>query len=95
MPWRWILAYVVATFFAFPQPIGDSFVLGQGVEADQRLGVFLERVGGPEVLMPVDYRLQGSMQHRHIQRAPKDHHRLGQVGAIARRQHREERHLNL
>ena len=31
MPWRWMLAYVVATFFAFPQPIGDSFVLDLGL----------------------------------------------------------------
>ena len=27
MPWRWMLAYVAATFFAFPQPLGDAFVL--------------------------------------------------------------------
>jgi len=31
MPWRWILAYVAATFFAFPQPIGDDFVLDLGL----------------------------------------------------------------
>jgi apolipoprotein N-acyltransferase len=31
MPWRWILAYVAATFFAFPQPIGDAFVLDLGL----------------------------------------------------------------
>ncbi len=31
MPWRWILAYVAATFFAFPQPLGDSFVLDLGL----------------------------------------------------------------
>jgi apolipoprotein N-acyltransferase len=31
MPWRWVLAYVVATFFAFPQPLGDAFVLDLGL----------------------------------------------------------------
>ncbi|HEU4429531.1 MAG TPA: apolipoprotein N-acyltransferase [Myxococcota bacterium] len=31
MPWRWILAYVAATFFAFPQPVGDAFVLDLGL----------------------------------------------------------------
>jgi apolipoprotein N-acyltransferase len=31
MPWRWLLAYVAATFFAFPQPIGDAFVLDLGL----------------------------------------------------------------
>jgi len=31
MPWRWILAYVAATFFAFPQPVGDWFVLDLGL----------------------------------------------------------------
>jgi apolipoprotein N-acyltransferase len=31
MPWRWMLAYVAATFFAFPQPIGEAFVLDLGL----------------------------------------------------------------
>jgi apolipoprotein N-acyltransferase len=31
MPWRWILLYVAATFLAFPQPLGDSFVLDLGL----------------------------------------------------------------
>ena len=31
MPWRWLLAYVAATFFAFPQPLGDTFVLDLGL----------------------------------------------------------------
>jgi len=31
MPWRWMLAYVAATFFAFPQPLGDTFVLDLGL----------------------------------------------------------------
>jgi apolipoprotein N-acyltransferase len=31
LPWRWMLAYVAATFFAFPQPIGDDFVLDLGL----------------------------------------------------------------
>jgi apolipoprotein N-acyltransferase len=31
MPWRWILGYVAATFFAFPQPLGDDFVLDLGL----------------------------------------------------------------
>jgi apolipoprotein N-acyltransferase len=31
MPWRWILAYVAATFLAFPQPLGDAFVLDLGL----------------------------------------------------------------
>jgi apolipoprotein N-acyltransferase len=31
MPWRWILAYVAATFFAFPQPLGVDFVLDLGL----------------------------------------------------------------
>jgi apolipoprotein N-acyltransferase len=31
MPWRWILAYAAATFLAFPQPLGDAFVLDLGL----------------------------------------------------------------
>lgn len=31
MAWRWLLAYVAATFFAFPQPLGDAFVLDLGL----------------------------------------------------------------
>jgi apolipoprotein N-acyltransferase len=31
MPWRWLLAYVAATFFAFPQPLGDAFALDLGL----------------------------------------------------------------
>jgi apolipoprotein N-acyltransferase len=31
MPWRWILGYVAATFLAFPQPLGDRFVLDLGL----------------------------------------------------------------
>jgi apolipoprotein N-acyltransferase len=31
MPWRWLLAYVAATFLAFPQPIGEAFVLDLGL----------------------------------------------------------------
>jgi apolipoprotein N-acyltransferase len=31
MPWRWMLAYVAATFFAFPQPIRGDFVLDLGL----------------------------------------------------------------
>jgi apolipoprotein N-acyltransferase len=31
MPWRWLLAYVAATFFAFPQPLGDAFLLDLGL----------------------------------------------------------------
>ena len=31
LPWRWSLAYVAATFFAFPQPVGSDFVLDLGL----------------------------------------------------------------
>lgn len=31
MPWRWLLAYVAATFLAFPQPLGERFVLDLGL----------------------------------------------------------------
>jgi len=31
MPWRWVLAYVAATFFAFPQPLGEGCVLDLGL----------------------------------------------------------------
>jgi apolipoprotein N-acyltransferase len=31
MPWRWIAAYAAATFLAFPQPLGDTFVLDLGL----------------------------------------------------------------
>ena len=31
MPWRWLFAYVAAIFFAFPQPLGDAFVLDLGL----------------------------------------------------------------
>lgn len=31
MPWRWLFAYVAATFFAFPQPLGGAFVLDLGL----------------------------------------------------------------
>jgi apolipoprotein N-acyltransferase len=31
LPWRWILAYVAATFLAFPQPLGADFVLDLGL----------------------------------------------------------------
>jgi apolipoprotein N-acyltransferase len=31
MPWRWVLAYMAATFLAFPQPLGADFVLDLGL----------------------------------------------------------------